>query len=146
MIELLLLLQEANIIKNVSNTFTKAITITEGTPVTQEFTVSDASPVKYVLPNENVDTRSIFVKVKESASSSANTVYKQATNIREVNNQSAVYYLQETHDKQYEILFGTGSLGKPVVNGNIVQVEYRICHGLQTNGANTFSIDSLCTR
>ena len=134
---------EANIIKNVSNTFTKAITITEGTPVTQEFTVSDASPVKYVLPNENVDTRSIFVKVKESASSSANTVYKQATNIREVNNQSAVYYLQETHDKQYEILFGTGSLGKPVVDGNIVQVEYRICHGLQTNGANTFSIDSL---
>ena len=134
---------EANIIKNISNTFTKAITITEGTPVTQEFTVSDASPVKYVLPNENVDTRSIFVKVKESASSSANTVYKQATNIREVNNQSAVYYLQETHDKQYEILFGTGSLGKPVVDGNIVQVEYRICHGLQTNGANTFSIDSL---
>ena len=134
---------EANIIKNVSNTFTKAITITEGTPVTQEFTVSDASPVKYVLPNENVDTRSIFVKVKESASSSANTVYKQATNIREVNNQSAVYYLQETHDKQYEILFGTGSLGKPVVDGNIVQIEYRICHGLQTNGANTFSIDSL---
>jgi hypothetical protein len=134
---------EANIIKNVSNTFTKAITITEGTPVTQEFTVSDASPVKYVLPNENVDTRSILVKVKESASSSANTVYKQATNIREVNNQSAVYYLQETHDKQYEILFGTGSLGKPVVDGNIVQVEYRICHGLQTNGANTFSIDSL---
>ena len=134
---------EANIIKNISNTFTKAITITEGTPVTQEFTVSDASPVKYVLPNENVDTRSILVKVKESASSSANTVYKQATNIREVNNQSAVYYLQETHDKQYEILFGTGSLGKPVVDGNIVQVEYRICHGLQTNGANTFSIDSL---
>ena len=134
---------EANIIKNISNTFTKAITITEGTPVTQEFTVSDASPVKYVLPNENVDTRSIFVKVKESASSSANTVYKQATNIREVNNQSAVYYLQETHDKQYEILFGTGSLGKPVVDGNIVQVEYRICHGLQTNGANTFSIDSI---
>ena len=134
---------EANIIKNISNTFTKAITITEGTPVTQEFTVSDASPVKYILPNENVDTRSILVKVKESASSSANTVYKQATNIREVNNQSAVYYLQETHDKQYEILFGTGSLGKPVVDGNIVQVEYRICHGLQTNGANTFSIDSL---
>ena len=84
-----------------------------------------------------------FVKVKESASSSANTIYTQATNIREVNNQSAVYYLQETHDKQYEILFGTGSLGKPVVNGNVIQVEYRVCHGIQTNGANTFSIDNL---
>ena len=134
---------ESNIIKNISNTFSKAITITEGTPITQEFTVNDASPVKYIIPNENVDTRSIRVTVKESASSSANTIYTQATNIREVNNQSAVYYLQETHDKQYEILFGTGSLGKPVVNGNVIQIEYRVCHGIQTNGANTFSIDSL---
>ena len=134
---------ETNIIKNISNTFSKAITITEGTPVTQEFTVNDASPVKYVIPNENVDTRSIRVTVKESSASSANTIYTQATNIRDVNNQSAVYYLQETHDKQYEILFGTGSLGKPVVNGNVIQVEYRVCHGIQTNGANTFSIDNL---
>ena len=47
---------ETNIIKNISNTFSKAITITEGTPVTQEFTVDDASPIKYVIPNENVDT------------------------------------------------------------------------------------------
>ena len=133
---------ETNIIKNISNAFSKAITITEGTPVTQEFTVNDASPVKYIIPNENVDTRSIRVTVKESSSSSANTIYTQATNIREVNNQSAVYYLQETHDKQYEILFGTGSLGKPVVNGNVIQIEYRVCHGTQTN-ANTFSIDSL---
>ena len=134
---------ESNIIKNISNTFSKAITITEGTPITQEFTVNDASPVKYVIPNENVDTRSIRVTVKESSSSSANTIYTQATNIREVNNQSAVYYLQETHDKQYEVLFGTGSLGKPVVNGNVIQIEYRVCHGTQTNGANTFSIDSI---
>ena len=81
--------------------------------------------------------------MKESSSSSANTVYSKATNIREVNSKSAVYYLQETHDKQYEILFGSGSLGKPVVDGNIVQVEYRVCHGIQTNGANTFSIDSI---
>ena len=134
---------ESNIIRNVGGTFTKAITITEGTPVTHEFTVSTATPVKYIIPNENIDTRSIKVTVKESSTSSITTIYTRATNIREVNNQSTVYYLQETHDKQYEILFGTGSLGKPVEDGNIVQVEYRVCHGTQTNGANTFSIDSI---
>jgi hypothetical protein len=134
---------ESNIIRNVGGAFTKAITITEGTPVTHEFTVSTATPVKYIIPNENVDTRSIKVTVKESSTSSVTTIYTRATNIREVNNQSTVYYLQETHDKQYEILFGTGSLGKPVEDGNIIQVEYRVCHGTQTNGANTFSIDSI---
>ena len=40
---------ETNIVKNISNAFSKAITITEGTPVTQEFTVNDASPIKYVM-------------------------------------------------------------------------------------------------
>ena len=134
---------ESNIIRNVGGAFTKAITITEGTPVTHEFTVSTATPVKYIIPNENVDTRSIKVTVKKSSTSSVTTIYTRATNIREVNNQSTVYYLQETHDKQYEILFGTGSLGKPVEDGNIVQVEYRVCHGTQTNGANTFSFDSI---
>ena len=134
---------ESNIIRNISGAFTKAITITEGTPVTHEFTVDSATPVKYIIPNENIDTRSIKVTVKESSTSSVTTIYTRATNIREVNNQSTVYYLQETHDKQYEILFGTGSLGKPVEDGNIVQVEYRVCHGTQTNGANTFSIDSI---
>tara|TARA_E500000178_G_C17026679_1_gene758379 strand:+ start:689 stop:2449 length:1761 start_codon:yes stop_codon:yes gene_type:complete len=134
---------ESNIIRNVGGAFTKAITITEGTPVTHEFLVNSASPVKYILPNENVDTRSIKVTVIESSSSSVTTIYTRATNIREVNNQSTVYYLQETNDKQYEILFGIGSLGKPVEDGNIVQVEYRVCHGTQTNGANTFSIDSI---
>jgi len=134
---------ESNIIRNVGGAFTKAITITEGSPVTHEFTVDSSSPVKYIIPNENIDTRSIKVTVKESSSSSVTTTYTRATNIREVNNQSTVYYLQETHDKQYEVLFGTGSLGKPVEDGNIVQVEYRVCHGTQTNGANTFSIDSI---
>ncbi len=134
---------EANIIKNVANTFTQAISITEGAPLQHQFAVSDASPVKYVLPNENIDTRSIRVSVKESASSNANTSYTQATNIREVNEKSAVYYLQETHDKQYEVLFGTGSLGKPVKDGNIVVIDYRVCNGTKTNGANVFSIDSI---
>ena len=134
---------EANIIKNISGAFSQAIEITEGVPLTHEFVVSDASPVKYILPNENVDTRSIRVTVKESASSSANTIYTQATNIREVNEKSAVFYLQETQDKQYEILFGTGSLGRRVKDGNVVQIDYRVCNGTETNGANVFSIDSL---
>ncbi len=134
---------EDNIIKNVANTFSQAIEITEGVPITHEFVVSEASPVQYILPNENVDTRSIRVTVKESSSSSANTVYTQATNIRAVNQKTAVYYLQETSDKQFEILFGSGPLGKPVKDGNIVQIDYRVCNGTQTNGANVFSIDSL---
>jgi len=134
---------EAFIIRNTSNTFSKAISITEGEPLTQRFVVNTSNPVKYVLPNENVDTRSISVRVQESGSNFANTTFTRATNIRGVTSASPVYYLQETADKKYELYFGQGSLGKALKNGNVVIVDYRVCNGSTTNGANTFTIDSI---
>jgi len=134
---------EAFIIRNTSNTFSKAISITEGEPLTQRFVVNTGDPVKYVLPNENVDTRSISVRVQESGSNFANTTFTRATNIRGVTAASPVYYLQETADKKYELYFGQGSLGKALKNGNVVIVDYRVCNGSTTNGANTFTIDSI---
>jgi len=131
------------IINNVANTFSQAISITEGEPLTQRFTVSTSNPRRYVLPNEDIDTRSISVRVQESASNLANTVFTQATNIREVNSTSPVYYLQESADKKFEIYFSDGALGKPLKNNQIVIVDYRVCNGPETNGANTFSIDTI---
>jgi len=134
---------EAFTIRNGSNTFTQAISITEGEPLTQRFTVNTSNPVRYVLPNTNVDTRSITVRVQESASNLANTTFTQATNIRTVSSATPVYYLQESADEKYELFFGKGSLGKPLKNGQIVIVDYRVCNGPVTNGANTFTIDSI---
>jgi len=134
---------EAQTIRNGSNTFTKAISITEGEPLTQRFTVNTSNPIRYVLPNKNIDTRSITVRVQESASNFANTAYTRATNIRAVTSTSPVFYLQECADEQYEIFFGDGPLGKPVKNNNIIIVDYRVCNGPITNGANSFSVDTI---
>jgi len=134
---------EALTINNNANTFTKAISIIEGEPLTHRFTVNTSNPVKYVLPNQNIDTRSISVRVQESASNLSNTVFTQATNIRDVTSASPVYYIQEASDKKYELYFSSGALGKPLKNNNIVIVDYRVCNGPDTNGANTFTIDTI---
>ena len=134
---------QAETVSNSSNTFSKAISITEGEPLTHRFTVSDSNPQRYALPNKNVDTRSISVRVQESASNLANTTFTQATNITAVTSTSPVYYIQECADQQFELYFSTGALGKPLKNGNIIIVDYRVCNGSETNGANTFSIDTL---
>ena len=131
------------LINNVANTFSKAISITEGEPLTQRFTVNTSNPVRYALPNQDVDTRSISVRVQESSTNLANTVFTLATNIRDVNSSTPVYYLQECADKQFEIYFSDGALGKPLKNNQIIIVDYRVCNGPVTNGANTFSIDSV---
>jgi len=91
---------EEQTIRNGSNTFVKSISITEGEPLTQRFTVNTNNPVRYVLPNKNIDTRSITVVVQESASNLANTAYTRATNIRAVTSTSPVYYVQECADVQ----------------------------------------------
>ena len=130
-------------VQNVSNTFSKAVTIKEGQPLTHRFVVNANNPQRYVLPNENVDTTSIAVRVQNSVSDTETVEFTRATNINQVFSTSPVFFLEEAYDGKYEIVFGSGSLGKALINGNIVIVDYLVCNGDATNGANTFSVDTL---
>lgn len=134
---------QAYVVTNDANTFSRAINIKEGLPLTHRFTVNDANPQRFVLPNENVDVSSITVSVQESAADTTVTEFVRATNVAQVFSTSPVYFVEEAYDLKYEILFGSGSLGKSLKNGNIVIVEYLVCNGDATNGATTFSIDDL---
>jgi hypothetical protein len=128
---------------NQSNTFTLPITIKEGVPLTHRFTVNDNNPQRYVIPNVNVDTTSITVSVQESASDTTTTEFTRATNIQTISSESNIYFLEEAYDGKYEIVFGSGSLGKALRNNNIVIINYLVCNGDATNGSSTFSVDDL---
>jgi hypothetical protein len=128
---------------NSNNTFVRDIEVKEGTPVTHRFTVNTSQTQRFILPNANVDTSSIIVKVQTSSSDSTTEEFVRATNIRQVFKTSPVYFLEEASDGKYELVFGTGALGKSLVNGNIIIVDYLVCNDEITNGANTFSVDSL---
>jgi len=134
---------EAYTVRNSANTFSMNATIKEGLPLTHRFTVDANNPTRYVIPNENVDTTSIVVKVQNSAVDTETVEYSRATNVTQVFSTSEVYFVEEAYDGKYEIIFGSGSLGKAVRDGNIIIVEYLVCNGDETNGATTFSVDSL---
>lgn len=133
----------AKTVVNVSNTFSTSLIIKEGTPLTHRFTVSASNPERYIIPNVNVDTSSIKVTVQESASDTTTTEFLRATNTKQITGTSAVYFLEESADKKYEVVFSPGTLGKPVKNGNIVIIEYLVCNAKDTNGAKTFTVDNL---
>ena len=130
-------------VANIGGTFAKDILIREGEPVQYKWTVSSSNPARYILPNINVDTSSIVVKVQESVTDTTTTEFTRATDIKEVYQTSPIYFLEEAGDNKYEIVFGQGAIGKSVKNGNIVIVDYLVCNGTETNGASTFKIDSL---
>jgi hypothetical protein len=133
--------------KNIAATsvgvFTGSLTIKEGEPLAHSWTVSASNPVRYILPNAGVDTTSITVSVQESSSDSTVVEFYRASNITQIYSTSPIYFVEEAADKKYEIIFGSGSLGKSLKAGNIVKVDYLVNNGEETNGADSFSVDSL---
>jgi hypothetical protein len=125
-----------------NDSYTGNITITEGRPVTHRFTVSSNSPVRYILPNENVDTTSITVDVQTSVGNLSSVRYNLASDITQVQANSAVYFLQEVEDSQYEIYFGDNVIGKKPDDNNIVIANYRICNGTLGNDISSFTSPS----
>jgi len=123
--------------------FTSPVVIKEGEPLSHSWTVSASNPVRYIIPNAGVDTTSITVNVQESASDSTTTEFTRATNIVQVFSTSPIYFVEEAADEKYEVIFGSGSLGRSLKAGNIVKVDYLVNSGEATNGADTFSVDSL---
>tara|TARA_R110000737_G_scaffold75064_1_gene104487 strand:+ start:7219 stop:8988 length:1770 start_codon:yes stop_codon:yes gene_type:complete len=133
--------------KNIAATsvgvFTGSLTIKEGEPLAHSWTVSASNPVRYILPNAGVDTTSVTVTVQESSSDSTVVEFYRASNITQIYSTSPIYFIEEAADKKYEIIFGSGSLGKSLKAGNIVKVDYLVNNGEETNGADSFSVDSL---
>jgi hypothetical protein len=137
--------QVEKIDQSATGTFSKTITIKEGEPLTHAWTASASNPVRYIIPNNGVDTTSITVSVQESAADSTVTEFTRATNVNQVFETSPVFFLEEASDKKYELVFGQGGLGKAIKSGNIIKASYLVCSGDATNGANTFSVESIST-
>ena len=112
----------------------------EGTLVTTRYTV-DTSNVEqqYVLTDNRADTTTLKVSVQESASDSSTTAYTLATDITQLDNESAVFFLQEIDGGRFEVYFGDGVVGKALADGNIVILEYIVTNKEEANGARVFS-------
>lgn len=120
--------------------YQRQFNIVEGTPLTYSYTVSALNPVRYIIPNERVDSRSIEVLVQESIANNTTTVFTQADNLYNTTGTSPVFFLQENELGKSELLFGDGIIGKALKNGNIVNISYRVCNGTDCNNLSSFSI------
>lgn len=126
-----------------NGSYTAQVAIKEGTPLTHRFVVTADDTQRFVIPNLNVDTSSIVVKIQNSASDSTTAEWNRATNIAQVYSTSTVYFLEEAYEGKYEIVFGSGSLGKTPIPGNIVIVEYLTCNADVCNGVDSFSVENV---
>ena len=116
------------------------VEIYQGQYIKNSFVVDNSNPSeRYVLSNDGIDTSTINIKVKNSASDNTTTQYKLVDNIVGVTSMSNIYLLQETSDEKYEVLFGDDIFGKKLESGNVVEVTYIKTNGKDGNGVSNFN-------
>ena len=118
-----------------------AVKVNQGQIRTQRFVVDDTSTAqKYVIPDANIDTATLIVKVKTNSTSTDFDIYTLVTNIVDVSGTTNAYFLQEGIDGQFEIYFGDDVFGRRLDAGNIVEIEYLITDGAESNNATSFKL------
>jgi len=117
----------------------KDIDIFEGSYIQNTFTVDSANKnQRFILQNPRIDTDLIRVEVRESRNSNIKRVYKFANNLIDVKTTDDVYFLNEIADERYELIFGDGSFGSKLKDGNYIVVTYVVTNGEAANGINSF--------
>lgn len=124
-------------INNNSFTFSN-VKLKEGTLLTYNFQVNttDNPNLIFEIPHDNVDTTTLRVRVQESIGSQNIETYVIADNVYDIDGNSKVYFLQENYRGKFELQFGDGVLGKTLVTGNIILVDYIVTNGAAANGIN----------
>ena len=117
------------------------LNIYEGTYLNYKYTANTTdTDQRFIIPNDNVDTTTLTVKVQESSSDSTTNTYKLATGITALDSTSKVYFLQEVENGRFEVYFGDGVLGQAIADGNIVILDYITCNRDEPNGATSFTL------
>ena len=117
------------------------LVIYEGTYLNYKYTANTTdTDQRFIIPNDNVDTTTLTVKVQESSSDSTTNTYSLASGITTLDSTSKVYFLQEIENGRFEVYFGDGVLGEAIADGNIVILDYVTCNRDEPNGATSFTL------
>jgi hypothetical protein len=132
----------ANTAYKVNGSFAFAnVYVKQGEVITHQYTVDNANNTsrRYQIPSANVDTDSLVVTVRESASNTETNEYFISTDVTELQANSKVYFLEEDQELNYTIYFGDDVIGKRPANGNIITVTYLDTIGTLANNVTKFT-------
>ena len=116
------------------------VDIFEGIFLTKTYNYDDSQPnQKFIIPNPNVDTSTIRVRVF----STTNEEYNAYANIFDVDKDSKLFLLQEIEDEKYQIIFGDNIFGKKPIGGSSINISYVVTNGKFGNGASGFTFSGV---
>ena len=115
------------------------IDIYEGSYINQTFAINSRSTYqRFILPNTGIDTSLLNVVVRDNANSSVTRRFNQFTSFVGVDSKSKIYFVQETDNERYELLFGDGVFGEKLLEPRVIEVDYIVSKGSEGNNINKF--------
>lgn len=119
-------------------TFSTTVRVYEGTILQYKF-IYNGSNTPFELPNNNLDTSSLKIYVKENDAATNKVEYTLVDDITELNDNSHVYYLQENAKGNFEVYFGDGILGTALEINNVILIDGRFTNGEEGNSLSAFT-------
>lgn len=121
--------------------FFENIDIYEGQFVNFSQTYNATSNPKsvFIIPNANIDTRTLRVTVNPVSGNTAAQTYNLVSDILDVTGSSLVYFLNESNEGKFRVSFGDGVIGQQLTDGSTVNMSYLITSGGVSNRANNFT-------
>jgi len=120
---------------NSTGGFQRYINLVEGNPLTHRFLYTTAN-TSFVLPNANTEVSSITVSAVVDGQQKT---FVPASDLFSVNALSKIFYVEADKDRLYKVSFGDDILGIKPDNNSLVTINYRVCNGIDGNGARTFN-------
>jgi hypothetical protein len=118
--------------------------IYEGDSTIFRYVVGDPLSQKFEIPSRLVDTTLIRVYIQESISSTGMDEWKNFNTLIDINSQTKAFFVKLNENLNYEVYFGDDVLGKNVLAGNVVHIDYVSTNGPIGNDIRTFGlIDSI---
>lgn len=117
------------------------VVLREGTQLEYRYEITTESSV--VIPNAGVDTSTLRVTVQDNAQSSTYQVYSASDSLLDVDATSQVYFIKEIENQLYEVEFGNNLVGKGLVAGNVVTINYIVSSESAPNGARVFKYNGI---
>jgi len=114
------------------------VLVYQGNLMTYNYTVDYTKKQDFVIPDENVDTALLTVDISPTAQSAEKDTYSPAANVTNADGTSRIYYLEETDDLRYRLVFGDGSIGRKLIDGEYITISYVSTDGVEANGAKGF--------
>jgi hypothetical protein len=94
---------------------------------------------EYLIVDKNIDIATLRVLIYPNNSTNTAELYTKFNTVNNIDSESPIYFISENYNGNYVINFGNGIFGKKPTNLHILELQYLVTSGADSNGANQFA-------